>query len=389
MPTAAAPATPAPQLLRARGRRGGPRAARDRAGHAHAGRHRADPALVHVAGRGLALSVYGAASLGPKAFEAGSRAAAARRPASASWCRCSCREAPTRSRSSPPPADPRYATLRPDAGAAPGEGTAFAGDPPCAGTRGGGPGHAPRGGQGHGDAGDRLHRRQPVPLHEPALLGGGRDQPVRPLGLARPLPRSARHRRQPAPGADARVRAPALAGRAQRARGHRGASRTTTTSDARGAGAGRDPMLDAFGELGELPTSDPGSATRGRPWRPPARLRDQLAPFQDGFTTPAGVAYPDTRASRRRLAALAAMLTAACRCRWWRSRRGGYDTHSNQALELPTTRSYGRGPAGLPARPRGARHRRPRAGARVERVRPPPGENGSGHRPRRGRRWAS
>ena len=79
---------------------------------------------------------------------------------------------------------------------------------------------APRG-QGLGDAGDRLRRPQPVALHLAALLGGRRGQPVRPHRLARPLPRQARHRRQPAAGPLARLGPRARAGRVQGAGGGR------------------------------------------------------------------------------------------------------------------------------------------------------------------------
>ncbi len=59
---------------------------------------------------------------------------------------------------------------------------------------------APRRGQGQRAAGRRLHRSQPVALHQPPLLGG-RRHPGRPADrLDGPLPRPRRRRRQPAAG---------------------------------------------------------------------------------------------------------------------------------------------------------------------------------------------
>ena len=174
---------------------------------------------------GLALSVYGAASLGPRAFEQGIAAAAAQAPASdpvlVSDLPLGRRRLADAAR-----ADERPSAVRepaPDARAAGRPGHAARGGPdaalpPVARRHRG----AVRRGQGHGDAGDRLRRRQPVALHLAALLGGGRGEPVRPLGLARALPRPARHAGQPAPGAHARLGPPAGAGRPRRAGGDRG-----------------------------------------------------------------------------------------------------------------------------------------------------------------------
>ena len=64
-----------------------------------------------------------------------------------------------------------------------------------------------------------------------------------------------------------------------------------------------------------------------------SRLREQLDPFQDGYTSP--VAYPDSDFAQR-LAALAAMLAAGLPLKVVAlEAHGGYDTHSDQAANLP------------------------------------------------------
>ena len=196
------------------GGRQGP--ARDRARHAAARRHRARRGARSCrARRGLALAVYGAASLGPKAFEEGIAAAAAQAPDRAHpgvdlhLGRRRLAHAARPDERHPHYAAPAARRWR----CRPGDGTPFAEDRRCAGTR-----RSAGSRQLHGEgkvtraAGHRLRRRQPVALHEPPLLGGRRDQPVRPLGLARALPRPSRRGRQPAPGARARLGPPAVAG---------------------------------------------------------------------------------------------------------------------------------------------------------------------------------
>jgi uncharacterized protein (DUF1501 family) len=93
-------------------------------------------------------------------------------------------------------------------------------------------------------------------------------------------------------------------------------------------------MLDAYGDLGEPPTSDVGLAQARSAVAATGRLRDQLAPYQNGFTTPAGVTYPGG-AFARRLRALAAMLEGGLPLKVVAIETGGYDTHSNQAGSLP------------------------------------------------------
>ena len=91
---------------------------------------------------------------------------------------------------------------------------------------------------------------------------------------------------------------PALAAQ-RRAGGDRGASRTTTTS---GRPASGDTVAGQDARRLRRPRRARHERRRAWPRRARAvaatgRLRDQLAPFQDGFTTPAGVTYPTRRAS--------------------------------------------------------------------------------------------
>jgi uncharacterized protein (DUF1501 family) len=96
----------------------------------------------------------------------------------------------------------------------------------------------------------------------------------------------------------------------------------------------QDKMLDAFGDLGELPTGDVGLGQARAAVASTGRLRDQLSPYQGGFTTPAGVTYPAGDFARR-LQALAAMLEGNLPLKVVAIETGGYDTHSNQAASLP------------------------------------------------------
>jgi uncharacterized protein (DUF1501 family) len=99
-------------------------------------------------------------------------------------------------------------------------------------------------------------------------------------------------------------------------------------------GTVQDKVLDAFGDLGDPPTSDVGLSQARSAVAATGRLRDQLAPFQDGFTTPAGVSYPSGGFATR-LQALAAMLDGGLPLKVVAIESGGYDTHSNQAGSLP------------------------------------------------------
>jgi uncharacterized protein (DUF1501 family) len=96
----------------------------------------------------------------------------------------------------------------------------------------------------------------------------------------------------------------------------------------------QDKMLDAFSDLGDPPTSDTGLAQARGAVAATGRLRDQLAPFQGGFTTPAGVTYP-TGDFAGRLRALAAMVDGGLPLKVVAIESGGYDTHSDQLESLP------------------------------------------------------
>jgi len=96
----------------------------------------------------------------------------------------------------------------------------------------------------------------------------------------------------------------------------------------------QDKMLDAFGDLGDPPTSDVGLAQARTAVAATGKLRDQLAPYQDGFTTPAGITYPNVDLANS-LRALAAMIDGGLPLKVVAIESGGYDTHSNQLLSLP------------------------------------------------------
>ena len=96
----------------------------------------------------------------------------------------------------------------------------------------------------------------------------------------------------------------------------------------------QDKMIDAFGDLGDPPTSDAGLAQARTAVAATGRLRDQLAPYQDGFTSPAGVTYPNGDFAGR-LRALAAMIDGGLPLKVVAIESGGYDTHSEQLTSLP------------------------------------------------------
>ena len=333
----------------------------------------------------MAFAVYGAASLGPRAFEAGIAEAAAAAPGQRILVSVFLSGGADSLGILAPTGDPRYASLRPTLKQNPDEGTEFAGDPalrwhPAAG------GLATLHGEGkltvmpaigytganqsHFTSRHYYEVGETNPYGRWGWLGrfldqhGTADNPLQGLTLGYELQPSLAARNVPV----ATVARP-------------------DDYDFYAPGVWdpiATPMLDAFGELGELPTSDAGLAYARSAVAATGGLRRQLAPFQDGFSSP--VAYPNTEFGRR-LSALAAMIKENLPLRVVALEAdGSYDTHSNQAQEISTKiGSHGRGAAGLPAGPRGARHRRPRAGARVERVRPPAAGERLGHRPRGGR----
>ena len=142
-------------------------------------------------------------------------------------------------------------------------------------------------------------------------------------------------------------------------------------------------MLDASRGIGAAHAARrPGAgAGRAAPRRIAGGCATQLAPLrrQDGkpaFTQPGRLPRPEESDFPQRLAALAAMLAAGLPLRCVAiTAPGDYDTHANQAetAAARTLQLTCDALARVPARPRGARARRPRARARVVGVRPPRG----------------
>jgi len=58
-------------------------------------------------------------------------------------------------------------------------------------------------------------------------------------------------------------------------------------------------MLDAFGDLGGAPTGDAGLRYAREQVTAVNTLREQLLPFQSGYSTPGGVTYPNSELGRR------------------------------------------------------------------------------------------
>jgi uncharacterized protein (DUF1501 family) len=95
-------------------------------------------------------------------------------------------------------------------------------------------------------------------------------------------------------------------------------------------------MLNSFGALGNLPTSDTGLKYARKATAYSGQLREQMQPFQSGYSTPGGVNYPAHDAFAERLGALAAMLASGLPLRAVAvSASGGYDTHSDELNDLP------------------------------------------------------
>jgi uncharacterized protein (DUF1501 family) len=92
-------------------------------------------------------------------------------------------------------------------------------------------------------------------------------------------------------------------------------------------------MLGAFGDLGTAGTSDAGLRYARDQVAAVDTLREQLLPFQSGYSTPGGVTYPNAEIGRR-LAALAAMIDGGLPLKVVAIETGGYDTHSDQAASL-------------------------------------------------------
>ncbi|TMM10223.1 MAG: DUF1501 domain-containing protein [Actinobacteria bacterium] len=100
-----------------------------------------------------------------------------------------------------------------------------------------------------------------------------------------------------------------------------------------------EPTLEAFGTLGALPTGDPIRASARKVATEVDGVRRALAPFATSDGSPSyksPVTYPDSDLAKK-FAGLAAMIAAGLplRCIALDS-DGGFDTHSNQATDLPT-----------------------------------------------------
>jgi uncharacterized protein (DUF1501 family) len=283
---------------------------------------------------GLALAVYGATSLGPKAFEAGISAAAAQAADQRVLVSVFLSGGVDSLTVLAPTAHSRYAGLRPTLAMAPDQGTPFAEDTslrwhpsvsslatlhdegkvtvfPAVGY------DDPN--QSHFTSRHYWEVGEVNPFGRWGWLGrfldrhGAPDNPLQGLTLGWELQPSLAAREVPVA--------------------------TVSRPDQYGFwspgvwGPVQDRMLEAFGDLGAAPTSDSGLRYARDQVVATSTLRGQLEPFQDGYSSPPGVTYPDAEFGRR-LAALAAMIAGGLPLRVVAVETGGYDTHSNQAQTL-------------------------------------------------------
>ena len=283
---------------------------------------------------GLALSVYGAASLGPKAFEAGIAAAAAQAADQRILVSVFLSGGVDSLTLLAPTGHSRYASLRPTLAMAADQGTPFAEDPSL---------------RWHPSVASlaTLHGEGKVTVF-PAI---GYDDPnqshftsrhywevgeVNPFGrwgwLGRYLDRHG--------AADNPLQGLTLGWELQPSLAAQQVPVATVSRPDQydfwspGVwGAVHDRMLDAFGDLGEPTTSDGALRYARAQVEATATLRQQLQPFQSGYSTPPGVTYPNAEFGRR-LAALAAMIEGGLPLQVVAIETGGYDTHSNQAQTL-------------------------------------------------------
>ena len=373
------------QLLRSRRRRGRQGPAGDRAGDAGAGRHRALAAQLPLAQRRAGAGRL--RRLEDPALGLRGRGSRRRRRATRSSSRSSSTAASTRSACWPRSATRNTRTLRPNLALAPkAKARAFSEDPslrwhPAA----AGAGDPARRGQGQRLPGDRLRPPRPVALHLAPLL---RDRRARrsasaPAGSAATSTRSATTR--------------------TRCRGSRWtASLSPMIATAEQAGGGDRQRRRLRPLVGGLPTRCAARCSRASPASarcPPTRpglaqvrrataqtdkLRQDLGGVGE-FTSP--VAYPDTCFAHK-LAGLAAYIAVGLPMRVVTIRAAGRLRHPRRPGRRPRPQPARdlRGRARLPARPRGARARRPGDDRDVERVRAAAGGERLGRdRPRRRR----
>lgn len=286
---------------------------------------------------GLALAVYGATSLGPRAFEEGIAAAAAQsadRRILVSIFLSGGVDSLTLL--APDPAShPRYAALRPTLGLAAEGGTPFGEDPslrwhPSV------SGLATLHGEGKLTVFPAVGYDDPNQSHftsrhywqvgevDPSARWGwlGRyldrhgtpDNPLQGLTLGGSLSPSLAARQVPV----ATVARPDRYG----------------FSSVGVEGAVADAMLAAIGDLGDPATDDAALRYARDQVAAVNTLREQLEPFQAGYSTPAGVSYPDIGFGDQ-LAALAAMIDGGLPLEVVAIQGpGAYDTHANQAASL-------------------------------------------------------
>jgi uncharacterized protein (DUF1501 family) len=283
---------------------------------------------------GLALSVYGAASLGPKAFEAGIAAAAAQAPDQRILVSIFLSGGVDSLTLLAPTGHPRYATLRPGLAMPADQGTPFAEDTSL---------------RWHPSVSSlaTLHGEGKVTVF-PSV---GYDDPnqshftsrhywevgeVNPFGRWGWLGRYLDRHGVP----DNPLQGLTLGWELQPSLAAQQVPVATVSQPDQydfwspGVwGPVHDRMIDAFGQLGEPATSDAGLRYARRQVAATRTLREQLEPFQSGWSTPPGVTYPDAEFGRR-LAALAAMIDGGLPLQVVAIETGGYDTHANQQQTL-------------------------------------------------------
>ena len=360
--------------------------------HAAAGRQRALAAWLPARSAGVALSVYGASKLNLAAFEEGVAEAAAG-PAQPILVSIFLSGGIDSRVGAGADRRPHLSQAAPDAGARRGRRNAVRrGRSPALAPGRGRTLHAPRRGQGDRDAGHRLRPPRPVALQLAPLLGGRGARPPAANRLDGPLPRPRRQHRQPASGPLLRRPPGARAGAGARAgrHGQRAGNRSTSAPAASGARS----RAGCTSRWRRSATATPAAAMPACARPVASRCRPRR--FGASSSPSAATTSPARSPTRRRAPATSprawprwrAMIGAGLPLRCVAvTGPGGYDTHDDQPQDLEEGLKGGiRDAARLPARPRGARDRRPRAGAGVVGVRPPRrGERLQGNRSRRRR----
>ena len=290
---------------------------------------------------GLAIAVYGATALTPRALDDGIAQALAAGPSDTVLVTVFLDGGIDSLSVLFPYGDPDYRRLRPKLALADSGLVVPGGHAPALASLRGRLPHAARRGQARGAARRRVHERRPVALHVAPLLGGRRHRLAAPDRMARPLPRPRRQGRQPAPGREPRRRALTVA-RDREEAGRRAERRRATTRSGRRASAARSRTACC-------PQSARSGASRGH---------DRALARRAGGHVPVTPAAPAARALQRaasrppvpypksnsgfpdQMAGLAAMLAAGLPLHCVAiSANGGYDTHSDQAQTSPTTSS--------------------------------------------------